>query len=216
MPRQRRGRRTRSRETPRDFHEHLVVADHGTERSLARRVLLGERELVPSRNDYDWLGHGVYFWELGLARALQFAEEKERRGVLRDPFAIGAYIRLGRCLDLTDTWATEALAISYLDYRHDVMKAGKTLPVNRPLAGQIAEAPLRHLDCAVINHCTKNADRDALRVGRSFGYDSVRGVFEEGARAFPGAALRSKSHIQIAVRNPACILGVFRPRGYSV
>jgi hypothetical protein len=42
-------------------------------------------------------------------------------------------------------------------------------------------------------------------------FDTVRCGFTEGARAFPGSGIFRKSHIQIAVRNPACILGVFRP-----
>jgi hypothetical protein len=33
-----------------------------------------------SRNDFDWLGEGVYFWEYGHDRALQFADEQRKRG----------------------------------------------------------------------------------------------------------------------------------------
>jgi hypothetical protein len=43
-------------------------------------------------------------------------------------------------------------------------------------------------------------------------FDSTRGVFEEGGQAFPGAAIKEKSHIQICVRNPNCILGFFLAR----
>jgi hypothetical protein len=46
---------------------------------------------------------------------------------------------------------------------------------------------------------------------RGAGFDTVRCGFIEGDRAFPGSGIFQQSHIQIAVRNPACILGVFRP-----
>ncbi len=42
-------------------------------------MILGGGSLRPSENDYDWLGHGVYFWENNEQRALQFAEEAARR-----------------------------------------------------------------------------------------------------------------------------------------
>jgi len=201
---------------PRDFHERLVVAYHGTERSIARRVLLGEAELVPSANDYDWLGHGVYFWEHGLARALDFAEAKRRRGVYEDPFVIGAYLHLGRCLDLTDVWATRHLADSYRQLRRAFARVGKPLPVNSRRVARTGDVLFRRLDCAVINNCVDAFNAEERWLGRPRGFDTVRGVFEEGDAAFPGAATRVKSHVQIAVRNPACILGVFRPTGYSV
>ena len=45
----------------------------------------------------------------------------------------------------------------------------------------------------------------------------MRGVFVEGEPAYPGARIHSRSHIQIAVRDPACILGYFLPAGgYTV
>jgi hypothetical protein len=43
-------------------------------------------------------------------------------------------------------------------------------------------------------------------------FQTVRGVFIEGGEAFPGSCIMEKSHIQIAVRDPACIIGVFQPR----
>ena len=43
-------------------------------------------------------------------------------------------------------------------------------------------------------------------------FQTVRGVFVEGDPAYAGAGMRTKTHIQIAVRDPACILGYFKPR----
>jgi hypothetical protein len=42
-------------------------------------------------------------------------------------------------------------------------------------------------------------------------FQTVRGCFVEGGPAFPGSGIQRESHIQIAVRDPACIIGVFRP-----
>jgi hypothetical protein len=42
-------------------------------------------------------------------------------------------------------------------------------------------------------------------------YDSARALFSEGTPLYKGSGFREKTHIQIAVRNPACIKGVFLP-----
>jgi hypothetical protein len=40
--------------------------------------------------------------------------------------------------------------------------------------------------------------------------DTIRGVFTEGQPVYPGAGFDEKTHVQIVVRNPFCIKGVFR------
>ena len=42
-------------------------------------------------------------------------------------------------------------------------------------------------------------------------FQTVRGAFQEGNVAFPESMIFKESHIQISVRNPDCILGVFLP-----
>jgi len=42
-------------------------------------------------------------------------------------------------------------------------------------------------------------------------FDTVRCVFTEGGPAFRGSKIQHQSHIQIAVRNPASIVGYFLP-----
>lgn len=63
------------------------------------------------------------------------------------------------------------------------------------------ERKLRRLDCAVLNWYLDLAG----------GYQTVRGCFLEGPPVFPGAALLAEAHIQLAVRDPACIIGTFSP-----
>ena len=43
-------------------------------------------------------------------------------------------------------------------------------------------------------------------------FDTVRGLFVEGQRAYPGGGFFRKTHTQIAVRSDHCIKGIFVPR----
>jgi hypothetical protein len=40
---------------------------------VGEAVLAGQSELRASQNTYDWLGHGIYFWEYNPRRAIQYA-----------------------------------------------------------------------------------------------------------------------------------------------
>jgi hypothetical protein len=64
----------------------------------------------------------------------------------------------------------------------------------------------RYLDRAVIEAMHKI--RSETNVAS---YDTVRSAFWEGNPLYDGAGFSEKAHIQIAVRNPACIRGYFRP-----
>ena len=67
---------------------------------------LEKRCLQESKNAHDWLGHGIYFWENNPKRALDWAKFMSKhptfKGRVKEPFAIGAIIDLGNCLDLTE------------------------------------------------------------------------------------------------------------------
>jgi hypothetical protein len=69
----------------------------------------------------------------------------------------------------------------------------------------------RPLDCAVIDMVHFLRAEEEKRE-----YDTVMGIFEEGPRAFPGVGFKEKTHIQIAVRNPNCIIGYFQVRRYEI
>ena len=53
---------------------HFVLGFHGYDKTVTEKVFSGEAELKSSDNDYDWLGHGIYFWENNPERALEFAQ----------------------------------------------------------------------------------------------------------------------------------------------
>ena len=84
----------------------------------------------------------------------------------------------------------------------------KSLPLEAPLpenAGKTPDRKLRRLDCAVLNFYFTALERDGIT------YDSVRCAFIEGKPVYPGSAIHGESHVQIAIRNSACIIGAFRP-----
>ena len=183
-------------------YDRTVIAYHGCDAAVAERLLRGE-PFRKSENDYDWLGAGVYFWEYGADRALRFAQEQQRRRRIAEPAVVGALVQLGNCFDLMDTRFTTELSEAYGALQAQHAQAGTSLPAN---AGTTPDQKLRRLDCTVLNFYLDSLENN----GRAF--DTVRCGFTEGDRAFPGSGIFQQSHIQIAVRNSACILGVFRPR----
>ncbi|HEY3820166.1 MAG TPA: hypothetical protein VGL81_23540 [Polyangiaceae bacterium] len=181
-------------------YDRTIIAYHGCGKTTADRILAGE-PFEASDNDYDWLGSGIYFWEFGHDRALKWAEFQVTRNKFRKPAVVGAVIQLGNCFDLLDTGSTAKLSGAYAAFLKSLPE-GTVTPTN---SGGAPDRKFRRLDCAVLNFYLK-----ALEEARH-GYDSVRGAFIEGDAAFDGSDIKKDNHIQIAVRNPACVLGVFRP-----
>jgi hypothetical protein len=184
----------------------VVLGYHGCLEPVASRLLTGEISIaqwVPSQNDYDWLGHGIYFWEHSPARAMQWAKEQadrhNGRRAVGAPAVVGAVIQLGACLDLTDVRHTQLLATAYEQVWEAYRAEGRRLPRN---TGGDQDLKKRQLDCLVINWLHQQSG------GR---FQTVRGAFPEGNPVYPGAKIRKETHIQIAVRDKACILGIFRP-----
>jgi hypothetical protein len=85
----------------------LVLGFHGCDSSVSKLVISGDQELKPSINSFDWLGHGIYFWENSISRAEEYAiklkvNPKQSKHPIIDPSVIGGVLDLGYCLDLTD------------------------------------------------------------------------------------------------------------------
>jgi hypothetical protein len=190
----------------------FLLGFHGCDREVAERVFAGEDDLRPSENEYDWLGHGVYFWEGNPTRGLEYAEllkGSKRRGSasrIKEPAVVGAVIDPGQCLNLLDSAYLRLIADAYDQLKAAAEVDGLELPKNKRI-GDSRDLLLRDLDCAVIEVAHRIRVRDELGE-----FDTVRGVFIEGPPLYPDAGFHQQNHIQICVRNPACIVGYFRPR----
>lgn len=182
-------------------YDRTVIAYHGCSQETADRLLAGESFTI-SENDYDWLGRGIYFWEFGPDRARRWAEARATRtggaaGV------VGAVLQLGNCFDLLDTRYAADLGAAYELWAKALDDAKVALPTND---GGDPDRRLRRRDCALINWYL-----DRLEKVGGVTYDTVRSVFVEGPPLYEGAGFYRESHIQIAVRSPSCVIGVFRP-----
>lgn len=180
---------------------NLVLAFHGCDRSVFEEVIVKGGHLRQSQNDYDWLGHGIYFWEQNYQRAFEWAQMSPK---IKDPAVIGAVIDLGYCLNLTDSASSDILRKGFEILKFRCEAANIQLPKNRP-SKKTNDILLRDLDCAVIQqiHDYKKTDPPD--------YDSVRGIFTEGDEVYPGACFQEKTHVQLCIVNPNCIKGYFSP-----
>lgn len=184
---------------------NLVLGFHGCDEATYNKVIREGEALKESNNKYDWLGNGIYFWENSYQRAWEWAEKNPK---YKNPKVIGAVIDLGFCLNLTDYGCLELLKKGYESLKVSCVKSGCEMPVNHGVNQKTRDILLRDLDCSVIEMIHVQRDNDGEKP-----FDSVRGVFTEGGKAFPGSEFLEKTHIQLCVINPNCIKGYFAPIG---
>jgi hypothetical protein len=185
----------------------FVLGYHGCDRRVAERVLSGKHPLTPSANDYDWLGDGIYFWEHNARRAYDYAVElrdrsRNRRQKVKEPAVVGAIIDLGLCLNLLDSRFIELVRQEHQHLERLSAEAGTEMPRN--LVGP--DLLVRQLDCAVIRFLHATREQQGKEP-----FDTVRAAFFEGERLYENSGFAAKNHIQLCVRNVACIKGYFRP-----
>ena len=189
----------------------FVLAFHGCDKSLKAKLISGEQKLQPSKNDYDWLGHGIYFWENDPKRALEYAKSLVKNPIranlkIENPAVVGAVIDFKRCLNLFDREALILVKKAYNTLISASELLGDPIPHNKKVSDNENDLLLRNLDCAVINSLHKMLETD-----NKIHYDSVRAPFWDGNELYPNAGFREKNHIQICIRNPDCIKGYFDP-----
>jgi len=191
-----------------------VLGYHGCDADIARRAVLEGVNIIKSDKDYDWLGPGAYFWESDPQRALEWAEWKVSRGYFKTAAVVGAVIDLRNCLDLVAREDIELLRAAHRSFVKIQKRSGLPVPKNKnPRGASDNDRVLRFLDCAVLRHLHSILDdKNDLESGLT-PFDTVRGMFVEGGRAYSGSGLYRKSHVQIAVRNAACVRGIFFPIG---
>ncbi|MCH3907131.1 MAG: hypothetical protein LKE39_05675 [Sphaerochaeta sp.] len=186
----------------------LVFGFHGCDKEVCDKIIQSNQvQLRPSVNEYDWLGHGMYFWEYNEQRALEWARNakahpnnKEQK--IHEPAVLGAVICLGECLDFLESSNLMLLKTAHAIFMENASKQNLPIPENK------CNGLVRYLDCAVIETLIKLKEEQT----KKHYYDSVRGVFFEGDSLYPTAGFREKNHIQICIRNPNCIKAYFLPR----
>lgn len=188
----------------------LLMGFHGCDKAVRDAVINGD-SLKPSLNSYDWLGHGIYFWEADPQRAMEWAIQasKRKNSSVKEPAVLGAVIDLGNCLDLMNRQSIPILEFGYEWLKTSKEAEGLPLPENRNIKGN-SDLLYRDLDCAVIQKI-----HEIVKKNPNLGiapYDSVRGLFLEGSEAYEGSGFKEKTHIQLCVINPNCIKGYFLPR----
>jgi hypothetical protein len=162
-----------------------AIGFHGTSTEAAQRIL--STGFKVSRNEYDWLGDGAYFFQDAPARALEWAQQ--RFGA--EAAVVGAEIDLGGCVDLLDIPWEHVIEGTYQRYLERFGESGRPLP--RQSEGA------HRLDRHVMNYLAGWLMQDGFKVR------SMRAAFAEGKPMFPGSALLSRAHVQIAVRDLAAI-----------
>ena len=163
-----------------------VIGYHGTSCESAAKILTdGFRA---STQDWEWLGHGVYFWQDAPYRASSWAAERlAREGHIGKVAVVAAEISLTGFIDLLDKKAMgqlKELADVYVSSSQGLQNAGKA---NR-------------LDCAVFNFATNVLQSKGVVVN---GY---RAACVEGHPLTPGSPVYDLSHVQIVVIDESAIL----------
>lgn len=189
----------------------LIIGYHGCDQDVRDELITNNTSFKKSENGYDWLGHGMYFWDDDPGRALKFAQFKrehpqKNKQNIQNPSVVGAVIDLGFCLDLINSAALDFLKFAYLTFAKKVASTNGELLTNKPLKGS-EDLIFRHLDCAVIETLHDSRQEHNLQP-----FDSVRGVFWEGNDLYENVGFKERNHIQICVRNIDCIKGFFIPR----
>lgn len=182
----------------------LVLGYHGCDLSTVEKIVSGKDDLIFSKNEYDWLGSGLYFWEDSHARALQWAQEEAARGggKVRKPSVLGAIINLGHCLNLIDAEHLDLVRVAHQTYLELCLKSDL-----EPARNKGKDLRARYLDRAVFETLHRLREEKSEQP-----FETVRAFFVEGEPLYENAGLRALDHVQICVRDRHKIVGYFLPR----
>jgi hypothetical protein len=129
-------------------------------------------------------------------------QPRNARQRIRTPSVIGAVIDLRHCLNLLDAQHIALVRQAHTNLVRLSQESGNALPSN----SHGPDLLLRKLDYAVIRLLHRTREEQG-----ELSFDTVRAAFFEGERLYDNAGFAAKNHIQVCVRNPACIKGYFRP-----
>ena len=164
-----------------------AIGFHGTSKQAVPHLLA--RDIRPSDQQFEWLGTGFYLWQESPWRAREWAEDRFGS----EAAMVVARVDLDGCLDLLNPrWQTE-LHDADFEFAMECFLEGRPVPVNTDTGNHARDA-------ATINfYCDRVGSEGHL-------VRSVRAIFEEGEPIFEASKIRSKSHVQIAVRDLTAII----------
>ncbi|WP_431258953.1 hypothetical protein ACQ86G_01270 [Roseateles chitinivorans] len=194
----------------------LIIAYHGCDITVRDRLVKGHLpRLTPSSNRYDWLGEGVYFFEGDAQRAMEFAEAAclqsskllSARPIVT-PSVAGVILCVWRCWDMTTVGGRQDYLEAHDELRKVVSATGRSMPINRSADALDEETLIRGLDCAVFNMGPEMREREGLGP-----VQLLRAAFYQGRPILDGSEFRVGTHLQLALRDPQCVIGWFLPEG---
>jgi hypothetical protein len=68
-----------------DVRPNTLIGFHGCDLDTRNKLVNNPDYIEISKKPYDWLGHGMYFWENNYTRAMQWAEDKAAKGQRKTP-----------------------------------------------------------------------------------------------------------------------------------
>lgn len=183
----------------------MVRGFHGTTMERAEQILRAGFE--QSKNDWDWLGKGAYFFEdaPSIARdwSEQMVERLDKKGIAAKPAVVSATLNLEGCIDLLDNELVASMKLCA-----DRLASGGALKTQHGLRLRSAESrsfviadyamPLAShrynaADCQVINALWGFLRDDG------FSATSVRAPFVLGKQLYSNSFFFHETHVQIAV-----------------
>jgi hypothetical protein len=197
----------------------IVIGYHGCDRQVRDSIVSRQTQhLNISKNPYDWLGSGAYFFEDDAYMAMDFAKTAHENPAkqytakpVNTPAVLGAVIEMGNCWDLRKMQGCDKFEMVWHQMQAAFAQDNIPLPVNKPGSSNDGVVLLRHRDRAVIDLGCRLAI-----TAKEPAIDTVMSIFELGERLTENSGFRKKTHVQISVRNPEkSILGYFVPVGTS-
>jgi hypothetical protein len=186
-----------------------AIGFHGTSVEAAQRILSTGFEI--SRNEYDWLGDGAYFFQDAPARALEWA--LQRFGA--NAAVIGAEIDLDDCIDLLDIPWEQVILTAFDGFIGELTRAGKPIPRQTAGAHRLDRYVIDYLATRMV--CGRNAGSLCSRgVSRRKATVSRLCTAQQVTRADRGSGpQRSDSHLASGRGGTTCWIQLRPMRGWS-
>ncbi len=167
-----------------------AIGYHGTTLSAAQSIVTDG--FLPSNSPWEWLGHGIYFWQDAPNRAREWARDWHARKGYEGPIAVvAARIDLHAFVDLLDQVDMDLVSAYARKFEIRMAQLGSRLK---------NKYPVHRLDCAIFNFLT-NVLSSRGRAVRGY-----RAACVEGKAITTDSPIYDRSHLQLAVIDQDAIL----------